>query len=291
MNKTITLFSKTVSLFCLSVLLLPTQAHSQIVYTDVNPDVVLTLGNTHNIDLNGDATNNFLLGVLPINENVSGITVTGHSSSIFSLVAGSEFIGTVDPTLPIILVSKLAHQYMIDATRDYHTGTNDIDGGVLRGEAQAPPLVNTPTPLGNFGSAVNAFIGVKIEVGTDTLYGWIRVDVNADGTQMTIKDYAYQSTANTGIPAGQDANGNWVSVMENKLENSLSLLVTNESIQATEYSGKVVQAEIFNLEGKQLLNKTFSGSSQFGFDGLSAGIYIIRFTADNGVLTHKFSVQ
>jgi len=62
----------------------------------------------------------------------------------------------------------------------------------------------------NFPTGTDAFIGFKLPVGSNTHYGWIRVNIN--GNDMTIKDWAYEDTPNTpinagdGIPSGGVAN-------------------------------------------------------------------------------------
>ncbi|MFN3918017.1 MAG: T9SS type A sorting domain-containing protein [Flavobacteriales bacterium] len=283
MNKKSTLTLSLFAFFSVGVL------NAQIVYTDITPDVVLSnpANPTYLVDLDNNMTNDFAISVQPVNEVVSGVTVTGHASGIFSLNAGSEFIAAEDGLLPIMLVTNFAHQSMIDASGDFTTGTPDIEGGVLRGVVNAPLTY----PMGNFSNAVNAFIGVKIEESGNTYYGWIRVDVDANGTQTTVKDYAYESTAGEGIQAGRDNNGNWVSVIENDLANSLNLIVTSENIRVTEITGKTIQAEIYSIEGKRLLNKTFTGSDVIYFDGLAMGVYTARFSAENGVFTQKFFVK
>ena len=48
------------------------------------------------------------------------------------------------------------------------------------------------------------YIGLKLNKGASTYYGWVRIVVSAGiGASFTIKDYAYNSNSNQTILAGQ----------------------------------------------------------------------------------------
>lgn len=58
---------------------------------------------------------------------------------------------------------------------------------------------------GNFayGASGRVFLGVRKQSGSDFNYGWIRIDVPTDTTNaLKVIDWAYESTANTPILAG-----------------------------------------------------------------------------------------
>ena len=56
---------------------------------------------------------------------------------------------------------------------------------------------------GDFIGTSDKYIGVKFDIGGDTLYGWIQVQVPADSTSATITGYAYNDVDDGSITAGQ----------------------------------------------------------------------------------------
>ena len=54
-----------------------------------------------------------------------------------------------------------------------------------------------------YGASGRVFLGVRKQSGSDFNYGWIRIDVPTDTTNaLKVIDWAYESTANTPILAG-----------------------------------------------------------------------------------------
>jgi hypothetical protein len=64
------------------------------------------------------------------------------------------------------------------------------------------------TSTGNWLGATNKYLALKLIVGTNTYYGWARLDFLFISGSFTIKDYAYESTPNACIQSGQTVLGN-----------------------------------------------------------------------------------
>ncbi len=65
---------------------------------------------------------------------------------------------------------------------------------------------STGTSTGNFDAAGDQYVGVRFNLngGADTHFGWVLVNVERSGTQLsvTIKEYAYNTTPDEPILAG-----------------------------------------------------------------------------------------
>jgi hypothetical protein len=59
------------------------------------------------------------------------------------------------------------------------------------------------TNTGLWANAESKFFGFRCIENTDTTYGWIRLSINNEETQMEILDYAYNSVPNQGLYAGE----------------------------------------------------------------------------------------
>jgi hypothetical protein len=55
---------------------------------------------------------------------------------------------------------------------------------------------------GAWFGATDKYMGLRLKISAAQHYGWARFDVSEDGITLTAKDYAYESTAATSIPAG-----------------------------------------------------------------------------------------
>ena len=64
--------------------------------------------------------------------------------------------------------------------------------------------------FGNFANTQNQYLGVNFLVNGQTHYGWVRVSVHVQGTSITahISGYAYETTVNKPIRAGQTSERN-----------------------------------------------------------------------------------
>jgi hypothetical protein len=60
---------------------------------------------------------------------------------------------------------------------------------------------------GYWPGATDRYLALKLIVGANTYFGWVRIDVVPTSTSFTVKDYAYNSTPNACIQAGQTTLG------------------------------------------------------------------------------------
>lgn len=158
-----------------------TDAQAGVVYTDENPDFAGAVGSQYFLDLNNDGTDEFR------------IWHNGSSNLYISpLGALNNVLGSGGATFayPFALTSGTA----ISAS----AGTffnNGFSGGFQS-------LNYGSCSFGNFCSVTDTYIGLQFDIGGNTHYGWVRLDVNASGSVWSVKDYAYEDVANAAINAG-----------------------------------------------------------------------------------------
>ncbi|MDR6240937.1 M43 family zinc metalloprotease [Aureibacter tunicatorum] len=76
-----------------------------------------------------------------------------------------------------------------------------IGGSSTFGETSYNPYLRDPSYFNTWVDKVN-YLGFKWMKADQPYYGWIRFDVNADGSQFTVKEFAYQNSAYFPIKAG-----------------------------------------------------------------------------------------
>lgn len=281
MNKNTTLKKKLKSYSALAgTLVAGGTVEAQINYTDVNPDLNVVTGNSYNLDLNNDATVDFILG-------------TAHGTYTASF-------GTIqyDYTIAVPGSSTNAIDTANTGGPTAHVLNDPISGSLLWEDstsaayqlmalAFAPPFNAYNT--GNFLGQNDKYLGLKFRIGTSTHYGWVRVDVNAASTQFTVKDYGYEGTANTQILCGaQPATG----VTENSL-NNISVFGNANGINVNMNSVAVEGAIIVSdVTGKQLVSIPVTAASNIiPMENAASGVYFVTVVQNGNKITKKIFVK
>ena len=142
----------------------------------------------------------------------------------------------------------------------------------------------------NWNGVTDKYLGLQFVVGGNTHYGWARLDV--DGDIWTLKDYAYDETADQGIAAGdmgstvniENTDINSLVHFINQANNSV-LIKTNGDLTGGEVnvvsaSGAVVNNFVMN-NGNEVVDMT----------DLASGIYMVTVSFDQGTVTKKIFVK
>jgi uncharacterized protein (DUF2141 family) len=183
----------------------------QIVYTDINPDSVNVdhLDVTY-IDFDGDGTDDFTL--IKAISSTSGTFAYGSGVVSYG-VTTEQVIGTagtgsnagwmVSGTSSNVRLANVTAGDAIGGAGSFSTTLGYL--GVVQMITYGAPLsaYNTSTSEGAFLGATDGYIGVRFDIAGAAHYGWVRVDLSADATTLTVKDYAYEATAGTAINAGE----------------------------------------------------------------------------------------
>ncbi len=137
------------------------------------------------------------------------------------------------------------------------------------------------------GGVTDGYLGLKLSVSGNTHYGWVRMDIAANGQTIVIKDMAYNQTANGAIQAGEGlsiedyakiANSAWVS--NSNLYVDLPVEFNQGAIHLIDVTGREVVA--FELS---------TGKQEFNLADLATGTYVLSIRLDGNEYNKKVVVQ
>lgn len=270
-------------------------ANAQVMYTDVNPDEVLTPGGTtqYLVDFNNDATPD--IGFVMLSGTATG-TFT-YSTAVISYtidyIGGVAAFGTgaasTNAWLGGSYPDALSNGQAIGSAGSFQNGQGDV--GVVQSTYLGAPFSTSygPYTSGEF-PGTEAYIGVRFDVSGAVHYGWVRLEMTANGGQLTIKDYAYEATAGTAINAGdmgsvglEDVNVADKVSIRNQVDFAM-INVTPDLIGGTVF--------VIDMTGQRVAEVNISDiNTQVSFEGLAAGIYNISAQFDGGIVTEKVYVR
>ena len=130
-------------------------------------------------------------------------------------------------------------------------------------------------------------MGLRLKVGTDNFYGWMRMDVAEDGKSFVIKDYAYESEDGTSITAGNTGNVGITPV------NAAGIKVFAADQQVHIQLSNAAEGDVVftNLVG-QTLKAVKINSSEMTIDMADqpTGIYMVTIRQQGEVFTKKVAL-
>ena len=266
--------------------------NAQLGYTDINPDSVLTI-HLSGADINFDGDASVDLGV---GKQIGSFTGTSGSSASPGAVYNVTYDAAVAVTLPgnaVMTVSSgepaaLVLNTVIDAAGAFLS----IDSGATMGFQAAYSFPAYPGYSGTFNGgqwlgASNLYLGVRFMIGTNTHYGWVRMDYSTDGVTLTVKDYAYNMVANGPINAGAMGLGINVTSDELALVN-----FSNNRLDVNVVDGTNGNLTIINMEGKVVYNGSLNNYTQsIDLSSMSAGLYVVNAEFTEGSFQQKIVVR
>lgn len=264
-----------------SLLAIAGSADAQIKYTNVNPDSVLTNGESMVIDLDTNGTPEFVITMSQMTSSSSSSS-TAYAALITVLnnpnnaVTGSLYSGAY----PLPYAKNLGDT--IKASLPWNNQT--LNGGV-----QYLGIKVSSAQLGNFLNTNSKFIGVRFMANTNTYYGWIRVSLNAACTQLTVLDYAYQSNG-AHIICGQT---NSLGVEENDLSSFVNIHSFEKTVyldvdKSIQLNGEV---QITNLLGENVHTCSLEANTQkIDLSTLNTGIYFVTLHHEKGDVVKKIYI-
>lgn len=263
-------------------------ANAQVIYTDVNPDEVVTTGNSYNLDLNTSVTD-FVISAQARSGSVSGFAYSGVGI-VLSTGASNGVMAHAGTTFPGNYASALNLNDMIDNTQNFTSGTSSSSlGGIL---IAAVGTINglVPFEVGDWLGKSDLYLGLSFMIGTDMHYGWARMSVNSAATELILKDYAYNSTPNDPIAAGSTVVG----INELNIRDHVAMNIANEMLNVSVNSNELSNGEIVitDLTGKQVYAQKMNGSTaSVDISALASGMYVISVNFDQGRASEKLFIR
>lgn len=262
--KTKIIFLKKVSSLCFILLLFifNNKLYAQIIYTDI-PDA--TPNATYPLDLNNDTIVDFIIHFGGSAGTIGVICYPQNNNAYSGDFTGGTYLPWALSTSNTICAS-LATWY----------------------DSNNPGTMGLGASTGYWPGATNKYLALKLIVGSNTYYGWARLDLLEMSGSFTIKDYAFESTPNTCIQAGQTSLGN----IENTTKPIFSVFpnpfITTTTIQSFSHL-KNANLTIYNSYGKMVKQVTnISGQTvALSRENLSSGIYFIKLTEENKIIAQE----
>ncbi|OUS00464.1 hypothetical protein A9Q86_10860 [Flavobacteriales bacterium 33_180_T64] len=245
-------------------------ASGQIIYTDISDETVLP-GSSYALDLNNDLTGDFLFTInsaanFAFMQPVSGTAATMYNSN--------GFVGFSSG--PYNYPSNLTAGDLINATNGIFSARGDFN------------YSSCGYPGSQFCDGLDGYVGLTLVVGVDTFYGWARIQVASDTSDMIIKDYAYNSIPGESIEAGQtlsvdDFESNTFTHAYNKDTDKLTLESSNLPLS---------NIDLFNILGQRVINQSLSNSNEtIDMSSLTDGIYLAKVSIQGKTQTIKILKQ
>lgn len=266
--------------------------NAQIVYTDVNPDIIIdTASGAYDLDFNNDAVSDLTLSVTHMEGagTYSGFTYT-YAGSVANAApgigGGIAQIATSSGSSASLMIAAMNNGDMIDQAGNFNSS-----GGPLAVKA----VVNIPAfsytyqiNQGDWLAVSDKFLGVKFNIGANTHYGWARLDVSAGADTIRLKDFAYNQMPATGLEAGQMVGLEDISI-ENKVNFKTTLNEAFINVTPDLIGGRIV---MFNMAGQEVKAVAIEDiNTTLPFEGVETGIYTIAAQFDGGAINKKVYVK
>lgn len=284
------------------------EAEAQIIYTDIDPDSIIAVDAAiFELDLNADGTNDFTLTKRFL-ASYNPTIYTTYGGVFAGTIQLNHIYGTAQGSNALLgEVSPYGFQYPFAMDLD-----DDIcDGGTwLNGNYQSLAYsygykliigsgIYSYVQLsgdGNwFGGQTDKYLGLKLVDEGNTYYGWLRMDVASDNIAFAVKDYAFQSVADSCIRAGQLVDDTIVQPFVSDLPESLNLYSFGQTIIWQDRSGTWSNGilQVYNMNGQLLLEHAMGGAGNGRVDlpFVAAGVYQLVYRQEDHIYTKKLFLE
>jgi hypothetical protein len=249
--------------FCLTNFL-----NAQIVYTQVNE--TLYPDDIYQFDIDNNGSIDYELN---INE-----TSTSGCYFISFKCLNNNYVGCYSAPVKSLAPYSYENNTMIDESLSWYS--TDF--------MQTLALGNMCTGyfFGNFRGVEDEFIGLKFSNGTDTYYGWIRVDVSTNADWITIKDYAFDISG-FGFMTSVSQNTSYQVLAEYQLYPNPTkgeLIIESEK--------KINKVSIYSLTGALVKEqKVNSNKIKLELSDLDKGVYIVESLCGDETLLRRIVIE
>ena len=141
-------------------------------------------------------------------------------------------------------------------------------------------------PIGEWVNVTHKFIGLRMYKNGDYFYGYVQMSVVPVASWQpttTIIDMAYQQTPNKGLKAGQTVGVNHI------ILNQANYYLNDHQLNIL--ADKAEMVSITDISGHQLFNSDVKSNKSFDLSSYANGIYLLKITTDNGILTDKILLR
>ncbi|MDD3875659.1 MAG: T9SS type A sorting domain-containing protein [Bacteroidales bacterium] len=248
------------------------QAKTQIVYVDIEPDTTIEIPNVTGVsnifefDINNDSIIDYAFLARNINLNPQERRIWIRNFQNQNKLTGCCSGGYYYP---------LYNNDTVSTTENWF-GIMDV----LSTETMVP--FTCYPPIGDF------YVGLKFIVASDTLFGWVRC--SATDSNITIKEYAYNTIPNLFILAGQ-------TVLDSSLvplfpEPAVFMSQNQLVVALGQYPLPQGEIRIANNMGQIVKSVPIESITNYiPITGIAQGLYIIQIDTPQGGITKKVFLQ
>lgn len=185
---------------------------------------------------------------------------------------------------------------VVSSSADYNANVNLLSEGTTIGSSSTFFGSEDGTPYFNvllgydYQSWLNqtGYVGFKFLLNGATHYGWAKISVTASA--ITLYGYAYQSTANTSIAAGNKGTSSLDDAIQETNNINLISIYPNPTsdLLMIDNTENVQNIEIMNLCGQVVLTNNALNTQSVDVSNLQRGIYYISLLTNNEKIVKKF---
>ena len=268
--------------------------NAQVVYQDVNPDAVVNNTNSpYALDFNDDANADVSFAVQAVDQQGSysymGIPFTYNLQGSYALAqAGNNAAlqGLISGSMSTFTPSMLLDGNAINNAQTF----GDAGALAFAGDLDIPAFgySNYPVDQGDWLGQTDKFLGVRFSNGANQHYGWVRLDVAADASTITVKDFAFQAQPSTEILAGESVGLDDVA-LENKVSIKTQLEQAIINVTPDLIGGEIAMIDMSGRDAKVVAITDIN--TVVDFDSIDTGVYMLTARFENGTVSKKVYVK
>jgi hypothetical protein len=250
----------------LMLLFVVSPARAQMLYTDISPDTTLAAPDGvvfHNyfVDLNQDAKDDFKFTHFVPNASMKAVEVYSFA----------------DEPEEEILVNSGRAPLALEAFFEISAGSAGTWVNTFSGSSNSALFMNANYMPGSpWAGVVDGYLGVRIKVAGAWHYGWIRLDVPADASSFTLKDFAVNLYPGESILAGESLTTPVNPVTSPDLGVDIYSVGKTCIVEFNYPAVDNATAHIYTLLGKHVLSSPLSGkSNRIRMDAVPEGTYMV----------------
>ncbi len=266
-------------------------ASSQIIYTDIRDTTLINNGDFFDIDLNNDGINDIEISLNKFSSFGSyssyyyqfktySVEADGLNSANVNAVFNSNYT--------IYEAAALSRSSSINSSLNTWNNYAYV-GGSFSSVYSGPSYSSSSSAVfGQFAGNGDKYLGVRFNIGTSVHYGWVRLDM-ATNFDITIKDFAFDTTANAPILAGD--TGISVGLTEIN-EGQLEMYSQNNSLVFPNGLVETSEIRIYDLKGQLIeRSRALPSQGQIQLRKQYQGIYIVEVNQGKSVFRKKLWLE
>lgn len=282
--------------FAAGVLVLINKADAEVIYTDIDPDVVLdTDGNYYAIDIDNNGTADFQF----LKSTFSNYDFTFGYITYYNLWCGpinsSNAIAGFSnyypyPGVLIYFPYALSMNENIDSKLAWQSNTIQLIAFIENIVGYNVHCFNCSWNGNSSLDVINHYFGIRFVTEEPyNHYGWIRCDVVNDGLKLIIKDYAYETEPDYPILAGSKAT--YQEIDPGNIEGEIYVSGSAVHISVPHRPTLEFTIEIFNIAGQNI----YSSLNENPFVEIQLdvppAIYIVTVTSGNEKMSKEVLIE